>query len=423
VDGVGPGSGQGQCPVPLLYLGHGVSARRVAARYREARRGQTTWYADWWMRYVMDAQGSLASGADPVEVVVAVEAKLMGWAEAYRVKFPRWVPMLDTMEDADGDPDVAEELLNTVSYMAPSRGSEQTYVVFGNAEPLPDTPFLRAHAVHEYPDGTMDPLGVGSDVLDHVAAGRMQVWKVRGKAVGEDGDGAPLVTDTRMLEPIPCEAIGLECQEAGDWDLGVDASELNLIVWRGLRVLRQWFKGDWMAKGSVKASDVDALKLLARLAPSPRRTKLYRVIGIWSKHECEWFETATNARIQTSNKRVQSWARSMKAAQTFYTNVKTMGRDEAPTPRGRGDGTAVWLIVEAEVPARNVILDYRSILAALKRLDAYFAATGDLQSWGKVTRAIRFLDTDWYHAQQEVVVYLASKKATANRFHVLSCEE
>jgi hypothetical protein len=403
-----------------------VDAGRVAAQWRAGRGPLGVRFDKWWQGFVSDALASLrrADDVETVATVVRVEAKLIELDEDYGVKVGPIPPMLDLIEEAEGDKQVAIDLLLTAQRMKPQLGAETTYVVFGNAKVLPGTPFLRAYAVQPA-DGVLWPDGVSDEIFDHVAEGRMAVWKVQAKEVGVDANDTLLVTDLRGLTPISCEDIGLDCAEPKTWDLPVTPDELDLIKYRGLDTLYKWFAGIWMRSDSIDRSDVEALKALAKLAPRPRRTKLYRVIGIWSKHDCSWFETARNKRIQTSNKKMQSWARTLKGAQWFYRNVRQRGTGlgaESPPPEGRGDGTAVWLIVESEVPVANVVLDWRSILEALKKLDAYFAATGDA-AWDKTTTTIRFLDKEWYKQQQEVVVYLSTKKATANRFHVLSCEE
>lgn len=184
----------------------------------------------------------------------------------------------------------------------------------------------------------------------------------------------------------------------------LDGAEIESL-YSNLYVIDNWFTGNL----SYGVSSADArkkartffrlLRRHIRRQELSRPRTLYRVTTVPGGGP----RNMENVVMQTGGTRLQSWSGSVEGAMGYYENVL----DVEP---GR-----VAILIEAVIPQENILADYWDITAFLHHL-AHTRAPEPLggpkfQRWEVSNAAHDVLDTvKYYEAQQEVIVYLPSKR-------------
>jgi hypothetical protein len=161
------------------------------------------------------------------------------------------------------------------------------------------------------------------------------------------------------------------------------------------------------------------MKVFAKLTPRPNKQRLYRVIGIKKAHECKEYKKLSNVLMETSNKKMQSWTTSIESAKQFYSDIYRSLSDR----HGKND---VWLIVEADIPTKSIIMNWKDAMTGLDKLaeinQTHISRKTKVQRADSIQTIKDFIGDEFLEHQNEMIVFLSTKKALVKKVHVLSCD-
>lgn len=191
-------------------------------------------------------------------------------------------------------------------------------------------------------------------------------------------------------------------------------------LYKNLSWIREWFRGDWMTKDEAPPELVRYFRLLSLLTPQQPNLTLYRVMSIVKEQDCDKYEGLANVEMQTSNKKLQSWSHTLEGAKHFYHMV----RKQVPPPSERTDlsyDDYVYIIVEADVPDENILVDFDDVQAAMEILEENEPL--DYIETGGTSVDDVVMNLERYPGQKEVIVYLPQKGTKVSRVHLMWCTE